>query len=219
MDLATRPEARMDPATTAVVLIGYQRDYFASDGILHGFIEGEAGLDAALANTMDLLERLGPTSVTLVSTPIVFTPDYRELVDPVGILAAIKGIGAFRAGSPGAATIDELRRFGERIIELPGKRGLNAFSNTELDAVLRARGIADVVLAGAVTSICIDSTGRSAHERGYKVSVLSDCTSARTRLEQQFFCESIFPLYAQVLDHDQLLERLEVSELHAAHGR
>jgi nicotinamidase-related amidase len=132
----------------------------------------------------------------------------------VGILKTIKEVGAFKAGTKGSETIPELQRFGDRIIEIPGKRGLNAFSNTDLDRLLRDRGITDVVLAGTVTSICIDSTGRSAHERGFKVYILSDCTSARTNFEQDFYCEQIFPLYADVINHWELLKRLEVDTAH-----
>ena len=82
---------------------------------------------------------------------------------------------------------------------------LNAFSNTELGATLEARGIEEVVLAGVVTSICIDSTGRAAAERGYRVSVLEDCTAGRTDFEQEFYCGSIFPLYARVVRIDDLI--------------
>jgi nicotinamidase-related amidase len=201
----------MDPKHTALVLIGYQNDYFAADGILHQVIEESSRVTGTLANTVDLLERLNPTPLLIVSTPLGFTPDYSELTEPVGILKTVKEMKAFRAGTKGAETIPELRRLGERILEVPGKRGLNAFSNTDLDNLFQQRGVTNVVLAGVVTSICVDSTGRSAYERGYKVSVLSDCTSGRTTFEQDFYCENVFPLYAEVIDHEQLLQRLEIA--------
>jgi nicotinamidase-related amidase len=198
----------MDPQRTALVMIGYQNDYFATDGVLSRVIEEAARVTGTLTNTIDLLERLASTPVLIVATPISFTPDYHELTDPVGILKTVKEMGAFQAGTKGAETIPELRRLGERILEVPGKRGLNAFSNTELDHLFQQRGITNVAIAGVVTSICVDSTGRSAFERGYKVSILSDCTSGRTTLEQDFYCENVFPLYAEVLNHKQLIERL-----------
>jgi nicotinamidase-related amidase len=117
-------------------------------------------------------------------------------------------MGAFKVGTKGAETIPELRRLGERILEVPGKRGLNAFSNTDLDNLFQQHEITNVAIAGVVTSICVDSTGRSAFERGYKVSILSDCTSGRTTFEQDFYCENVFPLYAEVLSHKQFIERL-----------
>ncbi|MFQ5822193.1 MAG: cysteine hydrolase family protein [Candidatus Heimdallarchaeota archaeon] len=200
----------MDPKQTALVLIGYQNDYFADNGILHTVIEESSRVTGVLSNTIDLVERLLPANILIVSTPILFTPDYSELNEPVGILKTIKEVGAFKAGTKGSETIPELLRFGERIMEVPGKRGLNAFSNTELETLLQKRGIKNVALAGVVTSICIDSTGRSAFERGYKVSILSNCTSGRTPFEQEFYCENIFPLYAKVISHVQLLRHLGI---------
>jgi len=198
----------MDPQHTALVLIGYQNDYFATDGKLYAVIEESSRLTGTLANTVDLLTRLSATPVLIVATPIGFTPDYSELVESIGILKTVKELGAFKAGTSGAETIPELRRFGERIMEVPGKRGLNAFSNTDLDNLFHQRGITNVVLAGVATSICVDSTGRSAYERGYQVAILSDCTAGRTTFEQDFYCENVFPLYAEVIDHVQLLQRL-----------
>jgi len=200
----------MDVSTTALILVGYQNDYFAADGILRDAIDDADQVGAVLQNTVELVACLNSTPILIVTTPIMFTPDYSELKEPVGILKAIKDVGAFKAGSHGAETIPELAGFGKRILEIPGKRGLNAFSNTELAVVLQGRGISDVVLAGVVTSICIDSTGRSAHERGFRVNILSDCTCGRTRWEQQFYCKDIFPLYARVLDRQELRDSLRV---------
>ena len=197
-----------DMNKTAVILIGYQNDYFEADGALVGALEDAEWRNKMLGNTVALLESLSGTDALLISTPIVFTPEYEELVEPTGILKAIVDVGAFKGGEAGSETIKELKGFGERIQEIPGKRGLNAFSNTSLDETLKERGITDVVIAGVVTSICIDSTGRAAHERGYRVSILKDCTAGRTSFEQDFYCENIFPLYADVIESDDLLQNV-----------
>ena len=194
-----------DARKTALILIGYQNDYFADDGILTDALEDAPWRRAMLANTVRLLDALVASPMLIVSTPIVFTPDYREISEPTGILEVIKDVGAFKEGQPGAETIPEIARYGDRIQEVPGKRGLNAFSNTQLDALFQEHAIDDVVLAGVVTSICIDSTGRAAHERGYRVSVLQDCTAGRTAFEQDFYCEKIFPLYAHMIESGDLI--------------
>lgn len=194
----------MDLEKTAVVFIGYQNDYFANDGILRGVIEEPGRSSTVLANTIALIRQLEPSEALLISTPIIFTPDYEELSEPVGILKAIKDAEAFKAGTTGSETIKEFQSFAERILEVPGKRGLNAFSNTELHDILKSNGITDLVLAGAVTSICIDSTGRAGFENGYAVHILEDCTASRTPLEQQFYCDTIFPLYANVISSKTL---------------
>ena len=198
----------MDPKTTALILVGYQNDYFAKDGILRGVVEEPHRVDSVLASSLAFIGRVVKSPMTIISTPIVLEPGYRALANAVGILDKIKDSGAFRAGTPGADTIPELLAFGDRIMYVTGKVGFNAFSNTTLDAVLKERGIKDVLVAGMITSLCIDSTGRAAYERGYSVTVLSDCTSARTPAEQDFFCSNIFPLYGAVARSSDLAAEL-----------
>ena len=198
----------MSPNTTAVILVGFQNDYFAKNGILRGVVEEPNRVDNVLANSVAFISALIPTAVTIIATPIVLEPDYRALANSVGILGTIKNSGAFKSGTPGADNIPELIAFGDRITYVRGKVGFNAFSNTDLDSVLRSRGIKNVLVAGMVTSLCIDSTGRAAYERGYNVTILSDCSSARTRAEQDFFCQNVFPLYSGVLESKQALEQL-----------
>ncbi len=196
--IAQTTEIPMTPEQTAIVLVGFQNDYFDPSGILRAVVEDNGGIDQVRAATLALLRAVEDSPVTILSTPIQFTDDYSELVEPVGILKTIQECGAFRRDGPGGQVIAELEAMGTRIEHLPGKRGLNAFSNTDLERVLVERGITHVILAGVVTSVCIDSTGRSAHERGFAVTVLSDCTGGRTSYEQDFYCREVFPLYADV---------------------
>lgn len=193
-----------DLSKTALLLIGFQNDYFAEDGILHSVVEESSRVSGVLENTLALLDQRGQDFGLVVSTPIHFTPNYEELSEPVGILQTIREVGAFKAGSRGAETIDEFKPYRTLIREVPGKRGLNAFSNTDLESLLRENGIERIVLAGTVTSICIDSTGRHASDLGFKVMVLSDCTSGRTVFEQDFYCDTVFPLYSEVITSSTL---------------
>jgi nicotinamidase-related amidase len=72
---------------------------------------------------------------------------------------------AFRKGSSGAAIVDVLKPHPEDIV-VEGKRGLDAFPGTNLDFILRSKGIQTVVLAGFLTNCRVESTMRSAYERG-----------------------------------------------------
>lgn len=201
----------MNLKNTALILIGLQNDYFAQDGILHGVIEESTRVNGVVNNIVSLLERVGDEFGAVITTPIYFTRNYSELQNPVGILKAVKDANAFQKGTNGAAMIKELLPFRHLITEVSGKQGLNGFINTHLEATLREKGIKRVVLAGAVTSVCIDSTGRSAAEKGFDVTVLSDCTSGRTLFEQEFYCENIFPLYAEVRSSYTLDEAVDTA--------
>lgn len=195
-----------DLSKTALLLIGFQNDYFSPDGILYEVIEESSRVTGVVNNTLSLLDKHIEDFALVLSTPIHFTQDYSELKNPIGILKVIAEVGAFKAGSYGAQGIKELEKYAQRIKQIPGKRGLNAFTHTELGAVLTKNNITNIVLAGTVTSICIDSTARSAVELGFNVTVLSDCTSSRTPFEQSFYCEEVFPLYATVCSHQELID-------------
>ena len=186
----------------AIILIGLQNDYFSDDGILKEVVEESSKVSNIIENIINLVERIENTLI--ISTPIIFSEDYNELVEPVGILQTIKEVGAFKKGTKGAETIDQIKAFGDKIIEIPGKLGLNAFANTSLEETLSSKSIEEVILAGTVASICIDSTGRSAHEKGFKVTMLSDCISGRTVFEKDFYCENVYPLYANITTSDEI---------------
>lgn len=198
----------MDPKHTALILVGFQNDYFAQDGILRGVVEEPNRVDEVLANTLRFIDTMKDSPLTIISTPIVLEPDYRAMANSVGILDAMKKNGAFKAGTKGADTIPELLAFGDRVRYVTGKVGFNAFSSTSLDDTLRARNITNVLVCGMVTSLCIDSTGRAAYERGYAVTIVSDCSSSRTPAEQAFFCNSVFPLYAGVATSTELADSM-----------
>ena len=198
----------MNTHETALILIGYQNDYFSKDGVLRPVIENGERSDTVLRNTVELIDSIKGSDVSMISTPINFSSDYSEMLQADGILAAIKDAKAFREGTPGAEIVNELKAFGDRLIEIPGKRGFNAFVQTGLDAVLSEKGIKNVVFAGAITSICVDSTARAAYEYGYRVFVLEDCTAARTDAEQDLFCGLIFPTYATLTNSKTLAENL-----------
>jgi len=199
----------MNTQQTALILVGYQNDYFAPDGILRGVFDDPSRVDRVLAHSLAFIREVAKTPMAIISTPIVLSPDYRALASSVGILDSIKQAGAFREGTPGAQTIPQLLEFADRISYVSGKVGFNAFSNTSLEEELRRRGTKNALVAGMVTSLCIDSTGRAAYERGLSVTILSDCTSGRTGAEHEFYCESIFPLYARAMTSTQVLQELQ----------
>jgi ureidoacrylate peracid hydrolase len=94
--------------------------------------------------------------------PIRFAPDCRELSrEPYGILKGVVHGKTFQEGTWGAEIVDALKPHADHII-VEGKRGLCGFATTNLDFILRGRGIRNVALGGFLTNCCVESTMRMA---------------------------------------------------------
>src|ERR1700682_2488665 len=175
----------MDPRKTAVVLIEYQNDFTSDGGSLHDAVKGVMDKEKMLPHTVETVAKARQMGATIIHAPITFTPDYHELsAQPYGILKGVVDSQSFRQGSWGAAIVDVLKPE-PRDIVVEGKRGLCGFASTNLDFILRSRGITDIALGGFLTNCCIESTMRTGYEKGYNVVTLKDCTAAVSEEEQK----------------------------------
>ena len=198
----------MDPKKTALVLIEFQNDFTSEGGTLHGAVKGVMDKSNMLANTVETVTKAREAGCTIVFAPITFKEGYKELSDePYGILKGVVDSKSFIQGSWGAAIVDVLKpQPGDIIIE--GKRGLCGFASTNLDFILRSRGIETMALGGFLTNCCVESTMRTGYEKGYNVITLKDCTAAMSDEEQKLATEKNYPMFSRPMNHDEFLKEL-----------
>ena len=198
-----------DPKHTAVVLIEYQNDFTSEGGSLHGAVGDVMESTGMLENTRALVDAARAAGATIVHAPITFAPGYGELADhPYGILKGVVDSTAFVKGEWGAEIVDSLApQEGDVVVE--GKRGLDTFATTNLDFILRARGITTIALGGFLTNCCVESTMRTGYEKGYQVVTLSDCVAATSAEEHKNAIQFDYPMFSEVMTAEAFTGELQ----------
>ncbi len=198
----------MDPATTAIVLIEFQNDFTSEGGVLHGAVAEVMEQTGMLANTARVIAAARKAGVTVMHVPITFAAGYNEIsAHPYGILRGVVDGNAFVKDSWGAAIVDELApQPGDIVVE--GKRGLDTFASTNLDFILRSKGITTIILGGFLTNCCVESTMRTGYEHGYKVITLRDCLAATSIAEHENALAYDFLMFSEPMTSDELISAL-----------
>ena len=187
----------MDPAKTAVVLVEYQNDFTTEGGVLHGAVKTVMDQTDMLTHTKALVSAARAAGATIIHSPIQFAAGYYEITrHPYGILKGVVDSNAFVKGSWGAEIVGDLTPADGDIV-LEGKRGLDAFASTNLDFILRSKGIETVALGGFLTNCCVESTMRSAYERGYEVITLTDCLAGTSPEEHANAITYDYPMFSK----------------------
>jgi nicotinamidase-related amidase len=168
-------DERIDPRHTALLIVDMQKDF-----VCEGFGAHKAGRDVTAAqdivpNIKRLLEAARAAGAVVAHVGFHTLTDHRSDSGPwLAQRRRSTQSSEFLCleGTEGAEYIDELKPIAG---ELPiAKHRYSAFTGTNLDTLLRSRGVRTVVITGVSTNACIDSTMRAAFELDYYVCVPSD---------------------------------------------
>ncbi|MET0899489.1 MAG: cysteine hydrolase [Mycobacterium sp.] len=177
---------------TALIVIDMQRDFML-----------EGGFGSSLGNDVDQLLKVVPPLAALIAAAreagimVIHTREgHKPDLSDCPPAKLTRGAPSMRIGDPGKYgriliqgeyghdIIDELAPIeGEVVIDKPGK---GAFYATELQDILVAGGITQLLMTGVTTEVCVHTTTREANDRGYECLVVSDC------------CGSYFPEFQEV---------------------
>jgi nicotinamidase-related amidase len=163
-------------ANTAVVFIDYQNDFTSEGGKLHDAVEPVMLENNMLDNSVEVARFARENGIRVIHAPITLAADGSD--NPNKGLGILKGCqGLFTAGTWGAEICDAMKpQEGDLIVS--GKKGLDAFPGTDLEDLLKKNNITTIALAGFLTNCCVESTMRTAYEKGYNVITLTNCTAA-----------------------------------------
>lgn len=166
----------LEPTTTAVLALHWQNDIVSSKGRFAPTFSTEAERCGVVARTADLLTVARRTGALVVFTRVCFRPGYPDLVANGPLLAGCQAAGALVDGDWGAAVLDELTPQDSDIVV--SHRRISGLYGTDLDTVLRARGITHLLLTGVATNFTVLNTAFDAVNAGYTTTAVTDCCSA-----------------------------------------
>jgi biuret amidohydrolase len=177
-------EFALELQSCALLIIDMQRDFVDPGGFGEALGNDVSLLRKAVAPTQRVLIAARNAGITVIHTREGHRPDLADLAPAKkarGRLAV--GIGdpgpmgrILVRGEYGHDIVDELKPIaGEPVIDKSGK---GAFFATDLEAILKGRGIRQLVVCGVTTEVCVNTTVREANDRGYDCLVLEDCVAS-----------------------------------------
>ncbi len=191
-----REDLILYPKETALIFIEFQNEFTTEGGALHDAVKECMEATKTLNNAKFILEQGRSLGCTVIHCPISFLKGHSEISNtPYGILAPIKNGQLFTNGTWAAAFCDDMKPIESDLICM-GKSGLCGFASTNLDFLLRQNRIQNVVLCGFLTNCCVESTMRSAYEKGFRVFTLKDCCAATSIQGQEAAYQHTFGMFS-----------------------
>lgn len=167
----------IDKAKTALLVMDFQNDIVDPKGVI-----GAQGMAAqvqekkAIENTARALAAVRGKGVLVVHVGVAFRPGHPEIGPGAPLFQGIKQANALLEGSWGADFHPGVKPTEGEIVVI--KRGVSALAGTDLNPMLRGKGINTLVLTGIATNFVIEGTARHAVDAGYQVLVLKDCCAS-----------------------------------------
>ena len=170
-------------------------------------LAAEAAGRGIVAKIAELAHACRAAGVLVVHTTMAPRPDGVGTMPNCLLLGSLVKKGTLVAGSPAAEIHPDLSP-DDRDVVLARVHGLSPFHGSELEPVLRSRGIATVIVAGVSTNIGVPGTCLEAVNRGFTVVVPEDCTAGAWTEAHEFQVRHTLPLLATVTTSAAIIDVL-----------
>lgn len=175
----------------ALLLIECQNEWLSPQGKLYAHMEDKQRFNLSASNIKKALEHARKVKIPIAHVGLRFQPGYPELANgKAGLNKAIPMFGTFLSNGFGSQFFEDFQPQANEFI-VSGRTGASGFSGSNLDIWLRNNKIEDIYLTGYATHVCVESTLREAHDRGYHPILLEDATAAFNQVQQDHVIKEV----------------------------
>ncbi|MGN9778043.1 cysteine hydrolase family protein [Micromonospora sp. H33] len=168
----------IDPARTAVLCVHWQHEVVSPDGLFGPLFAAQVTRHRVPSYAARVAAAVRSAGGLVVYTRVAHRPGYPDLIPNTPSLALIRERGAFLEGTPKTRIIDEVAPHAGDVVITHVR--LSGFFGTEMDTILRARGVETVLFTGVATNLSITGTAYEAVNHGYRIVTVSDACTAAT---------------------------------------
>lgn len=211
---------KLNPKHCAVIIIDVQNDFCSPGGYMDREGQPLDMINEMLPNIQRLLAAAERANVPRIffqanyGTPFnwYLSPAWLDRARRVNSEGGHVDYSVCEEGSWGFDIVDVVKPKGADDEIVLKKHRYSGFVNTELDLILRSRGIKTVVVTGVATNVCVESTARDAFVRDYFVVMPSDCCATYSDQEQEATLVNIRRYFGQVVTVSEVLKAWRVRE-------
>ncbi|GAW48952.1 MULTISPECIES: cysteine hydrolase family protein [unclassified Nocardioides] len=202
-----------EPSKTAILVVHMQNDIVRPEGAFGAIFAQQATERHVIEHIRATLTAGRAAGATIVYLRIAWQSDYSDLVANSPLLGMVQQAGCLVDGTPGATIIEELTpQPGDLVVthQRPG-----AFTSSQLDLLLRSRGVTTVACAGVATNASVEGTARQASDLGYQTLLIEDACSAADAATHAASAQSL-SLLATISTVEEFTEALRAPASHAS---
>ena len=208
-ELLSTLEQKVMPAHAALLVVDVQNDFVADGGFFDQVGADVKTIQRAIPPLAQLVDRAREAGVLVVFIQAIYDPQYLSAPMRERDLRVGRRMPRCLTGSWGADFHVIAPRPNEPVVI---KHRYSAFASSELDDLLKCRGIRSLLLTGVATDTCVESTGRDAYFIEHYVTLVADCCAGAAERDHRVALERFERDYGAVVNSPDVIEAWQRSD-------
>jgi ureidoacrylate peracid hydrolase len=203
MEILKTLKDRCDPRYAALIVVDVQNDFVSPEGSAGKRGDDVGAAMAMIPNLTGFIDQARKVGLTIVYIRTTHS-DWTDTASWIYRTSQKSGLSTCREGTWGAEFYDGIAPLpSERVVI---KHRYSAFINTDLNTVLKARGIQSILVCGVATNVCVETTARDGYMYDYYVTMIDDCSAAYDAKLHMSTLENIRRHFGLVASSHQIIE-------------